>query len=105
MGGGGVIFINNGQNRGEVRVNDTIQRVFDCDLSPRVQHIAAKREQLREGSVDVIRQEGFVGDGTVLEGHDGVSVDSSSLRSNGGFALFGSDRRISRQVNEISATI
>lgn len=96
-----LLFINEGHTSIRLTVNDTIDRVFRPEPAPYVQQIAVSGD-IGSVAMTFTDTEGFTGYGVMLEGHDGVTVDNYSLRSNSGLPLLASSGRVNSQINRLA---
>lgn len=96
-----LLFINREATRLDVLINDSVSRTFTPPPGEQVQQIVINAP-IRSIRVDLSQTDGFIGYGIILEDPQGVSVDNFSIRGNSGLALYGTNRLINNQINQLA---
>ena len=96
-----LLFINREATRLDVLINDSVSRTFTPPSGEQVQQIVINAP-IRSIRVDLSQTDGFIGYGIILEDPQGVSVDNFSIRGNSGLALYGTNRSINNQINQLA---
>ncbi len=96
-----LLFINREATRLDVLINDSVSRSFTPPPGEQVQQIVINAP-IRSIRVDLSQTDGFIGYGIILEDPQGVSVDNFSIRGNSGLALYGTNRSINNQINQLA---
>ncbi len=96
-----LLFINREATRLEVLINDSVSRSFTPPPGEQVQQIVINAP-IRSIRVDLTQTDGFIGYGIILEDPQGVSVDNFSIRGNSGLALYGTNRSINYQIDQLA---
>lgn len=95
------LFVNRGNTRIKVTINDSRIEEFTPEASEQLQSVSVS-DTIRKVRFEVSNIDGFTAYGAMLDGQNGVSVDNYSIRGNSGITMGSINKDICAQMSRIA---